>query len=67
MSKPLLPPTSLCIVRVEFEPTHSLITITTVRNINRRFQTESSRKLIDPEEAAEQVAKFLRDVARHPG
>ncbi|MFL6164103.1 MAG: hypothetical protein ACJ74U_18025 [Jatrophihabitantaceae bacterium] len=63
MSRPLLPPTSLCIVRVEFEPTHSLITITTVRNINRRFQTESSSKLVDYREAAEQVAQFLREVA----
>ncbi|HJQ02663.1 MAG TPA: hypothetical protein VJ851_13770 [Jatrophihabitans sp.] len=54
---------AVCIVRVEPQPGHLLISITTNRSLNRELYSasvEPTRKYSDPEAAIRAVADFIR-------
>ena len=54
---------AVCIVRVEPQPGHLLISITTNRSLNRDLSSmsvEPTRKYSDPETAIQAVADFIR-------
>ncbi len=58
--------TGICIVRVEVQPGHLLITVTAKRNIGRKLHAAGSdpeRHFADPEAALQAVADFLRPFA----
>jgi hypothetical protein len=53
----------VCIVRVEPQPGHLLISITTNRSLNRELYStdvEPTRRFSDPETAIRAVAEFIR-------
>ena len=53
----------VCIVRVEIQPEHLLITVTINRNIGRNLYTarpDPDRHFTDPDDALRAVAEFLR-------
>ncbi|HST47791.1 hypothetical protein [Jatrophihabitans sp.] len=53
---------AVCIVRVEPQPGHLLISVTTNRSLNRELYSasvEPTRKYSDPEAALQAVADFL--------
>jgi len=55
--------TGICIVRVEVQPDHLLITVTTERNIGRSLHVAGSspeRHFADPDAALRAVADFLK-------
>jgi hypothetical protein len=53
----------LCIVRIEVQPAHLLITVMTNRNLGRNMQPATSHSewhFTDPDDALQAVADFLR-------
>jgi hypothetical protein len=59
---------AVCIVRVEPQPGHLLISITTNRSLNRELYSaavEPTRKFSDPETAIQAVADFIRSFRSH--
>jgi hypothetical protein len=59
----------ICIVRVEVQPGHLLITVTTNRNLDRNLRpatSDSGRRFTDPGDALQAVADFLRSFADAP-
>jgi hypothetical protein len=59
----------ICIVRVEVQPDHLLITVTTNRNLDRSLRPVTSdpgRRFTDPGDALRAVADFLRSFADTP-
>jgi hypothetical protein len=57
----------VCIVRIEAQPEHLLITVTTNRNIADTVysaRSESVMQFADPDEALPFVADFLRSFGR---
>ena len=53
----------VCIVRVEVQPGHLLITVTTNRDLGRNLYTalpDAERHFTDPDDAIQVVADFLR-------
>ena len=57
------PEAGVCIVTVERQPHHLLITVRTNRNLDRHLYSarpEAVRKFADTEEAIEATAAFLR-------
>lgn len=53
----------VCIVRVEVQPGHLLITVTTNRDLSRNLYTalpDAERHFTDPGDAIQAVAEFLR-------
>jgi bisphosphoglycerate-dependent phosphoglycerate mutase len=61
----------VCIVRVEVQADHLLITVTTNQALNRDLYSASAgdvRKFTEPQRALEAVAEFLRSYeATRPG
>jgi hypothetical protein len=58
-----LPRAGVCIVRIEPQPEHLLITVSTSRNIADTVypaRSERVRQFADPDEALPYVAEFLR-------
>lgn len=59
--------TGLCIVRVEVQADHLLITVTTKHNLGRNMyatRTDPERHFADPDAALAAVADFLRPFAQ---
>jgi hypothetical protein len=59
----------VCIIRVEVQPGHLLITVTTNRNLDggpRPVMSTPGRRFTDPDHALRVVADFLRSFADHP-
>lgn len=59
----------VCIVRVEVQPGHLLITVTTSRNLDRSLRPATSdpgRRFTDPGDALRAVEDFLRFFADAP-
>jgi hypothetical protein len=53
----------VCIVRVEAQPDHLVITITTNRNLDRNLYSarpDPARRFSEPEDAIHAVVQFLR-------
>jgi hypothetical protein len=60
----------VCIVRVEVQPEHCLITITTSRNTGRNMyplRPDPEQRFADPGEALQAVADFLQSFVRARG
>jgi hypothetical protein len=60
----------VCIVRVEVQPEHLLITVTVKRNIGRSLypaDSDPERHFADPDAALAAVAEFLRRFTRALG
>ena len=63
------PGAGLCIVRVEVQPDHLLITVKADRNIGRsmyRANTEQPLHFVDPDDALAVVADFLHSFTQPP-
>ncbi len=63
MSRPDRLQVGVCIVRVESQPDHLVITVTTNRNVDRNLYSarpEPAEQCSDLEVAVEAVARFLR-------
>lgn len=59
----------ICIVRVEVQPGHLLITVTTNRDLDRNLRpatSDSGRRFTDPGDALQAVGDFLRSFADAP-
>ena len=57
----------VCIVRVEVQPDHLLITVTTNRDIGRSLysaRSDPAGRFADPDDALRAVAEFLRSFRR---
>jgi hypothetical protein len=53
----------VCILRIEAQPDHLIITVTTNRNLDRNLfsaRPEPMQRFSDPDEVIEAVAQFLR-------
>jgi len=69
MSAPQLQ-SGVCIVRVEAQPEHCLITITINRNTGRNIypaRPGPEQHFADPDEALQTVADFIQSFVRAPG
>ena len=67
---PPKPQSGVCIIRVEVQPEHCLITITMNRNIGRNIYPAKpgpERHFADPDEALQAVADFLQSFVQAPG
>lgn len=63
MNKPEHPKVGVCILRVESQPGHLLITMTTNRHLDSDLHSsrpEQTQHFSDPDVATQAVAEFLR-------
>ncbi len=70
MSAPRKAESGVCIVRVEVQPEHLLITVTINRDLARSLYTTGSggeRNFTDPDDAVRAVAEFLRSFTQPIG
>jgi ethanolamine ammonia-lyase small subunit len=59
----------VCILRIETQQEHLLITVTTNRNLDRNLYSarpDAARRFSEPEAALEAVAEFLRAFSSNP-